>query len=270
MAYRFFCALFISLSVGCMATAAFADTPFVDTPFVDTPFADILETAGSIDNGGIENIESKSTTRDAINIADPSALKSSIPEDGDADTAHSASAIKSRAEQTSTSPTSQILTSSDSSTPAAPASRLAERLPASPQGVTPRSQLTTVMAGLMAIIVLILALAWLFKRFGQGGFLQNQHMRVVATLPLGTREKAILVEVGEQQLLLGVTPTSINTLHVLNEAVIPERDKRSLTSASSAEKTSDFGRKLMDILQQKPSEEQPSKASRSQNHHSKN
>ncbi|EIK45943.1 flagellar protein FliO [Cellvibrio sp. BR] len=97
---------------------------------------------------------------------------------------------------------------------------------------------------LFGIIVLIFAISWFVKRFGQGGFTQNQHIKIIATMPLGTRERIVLIEAGGQQLLLGITAAAINTLHVFNEPVVlPEREPG----------TSDFSRKLMTILQQKSS-----------------
>ncbi len=35
-------------------------------------------------------------------------------------------------------------------------------------------------------------------------------MRVIASLPVGYKEKLLVVKVGEQQLLLGVTPQQVN------------------------------------------------------------
>jgi flagellar protein FliO/FliZ len=42
-----------------------------------------------------------------------------------------------------------------------------------------------------------------------------EKMRVVGGLSLGIREKVILLQVGKKQLVLGVTPGRIDTLHVL-------------------------------------------------------
>jgi len=39
----------------------------------------------------------------------------------------------------------------------------------------------------------------------------------LGSLSLGTREKAVLIQVGEQQLLIGVTAQNISTLHTLSE-----------------------------------------------------
>jgi flagellar protein FliO/FliZ len=44
-------------------------------------------------------------------------------------------------------------------------------------------------------------------------------LRVVGGLALGTKERILLVEVGETQLLVGVTPGRLSTLHVLDKPV---------------------------------------------------
>lgn len=100
------------------------------------------------------------------------------------------------------------------------------------------SSLLNVFVGLLFILGLILALAWFVKRIGQGGITANNHLRIVASLPLGTRERLALVDVGGKQILLGLTPQNINTLHVFDEPVI---------DSASAE-PSEFALKLRSLL----------------------
>ena len=71
--------------------------------------------------------------------------------------------------------------------------------------------------------------------------MQNPVLKVVASMPLGTRERLMLVSVGDKQILLGVTATQISNLHVFDYPVVVD-DK---------EPGSDFSQKLMAILQQK-------------------
>lgn len=105
------------------------------------------------------------------------------------------------------------------------------------------SQLASLVGGLVLILVLIYGLSWFVKRFSQGGFMQNPIMKIVSAMPLGTRERLMLIEVGGKQLLLGVTATQINTLHVFDEPVVPTEKSQPVAS--------DFSQKLMAILQQK-------------------
>lgn len=119
-----------------------------------------------------------------------------------------------------------------------------------------------VIVGLMVVLLCIFALAWIVKRTGQGGFLANRQMKIVASLPLGTRERAVVLEVGGQQILLGITPQNINTLHVFDEAVViggkdteghlakvQARDGRS-TGAKFGE-VSDFSEKIKHFMQKR-------------------
>lgn len=104
--------------------------------------------------------------------------------------------------------------------------------------------LVNVTLALMGIIGLIFAISWFVKRFSQGAFSANPHIKILSAMPLGTRERIVLIEAGGQQLLLGITSTNINTLHVFESPVVVD---------SKTETPSDFSRKLMAILQQKPS-----------------
>ncbi len=104
------------------------------------------------------------------------------------------------------------------------------------------AQLLSVTLALVFIVALIFAVSWFIRRFGSGVFVQTGQMKIVAALPLGTRERLMLVDVAGKQLLLGVTATQINCLHEFAEPVI----------TGEAAGSSDFSRKLMAILQQKP------------------
>lgn len=105
--------------------------------------------------------------------------------------------------------------------------------------------LLSVTLALSLIVVLIVAVSWFIRRFSQGMFINSAQMKIIASLPLGTRERIMLVDVGGQQLLLGVTANQINTLHVFSEPI---------ASPTPAATVSDFSRKLMSVLQQKNSQ----------------
>ena len=42
---------------------------------------------------------------------------------------------------------------------------------------------------------------------------------ILADMPLGQKERAVLLKVGETQILLGVAPGRVNTLHVLTQPI---------------------------------------------------
>jgi len=106
------------------------------------------------------------------------------------------------------------------------------------------SHLLNVTLGLVGIVGLIFVLSAFVKRFGSGTFSTNSQLKILSSMPLGTRERIVLIDAGGQQLLLGITPTSINTLHVFADPIVMD---------NKAEVQSDFSQKLMAILQQKTS-----------------
>jgi len=72
---------------------------------------------------------------------------------------------------------------------------------------------------LLLVLALIVGLGWLLKRMPGSGFRPSAGLKLVASLPLGAKERVVVVEVGGQQLLLGVTAGGINALHRLDEAL---------------------------------------------------
>ena len=71
--------------------------------------------------------------------------------------------------------------------------------------------------GLIVVVALILGLAWILKKYGKLPNNNLVNMKVLGGLSLGTREKALLIEVENTRLLVGVTPGHIQTLYVLND-----------------------------------------------------
>lgn len=89
---------------------------------------------------------------------------------------------------------------------------------ARPEAISSGSGLK-VFFGLALVLGAIGALAWGFRRFGGPLGPRDGAMRVIAGLSLGARERAVLVQVGNRQILLGVAPGRVQTLHVLDTPV---------------------------------------------------
>lgn len=71
---------------------------------------------------------------------------------------------------------------------------------------------------LLLVIGLILGLAWLARRMpGMHRGAGTSHLKVVASVALGPRERAVVVDVGGTQLLLGVGNGGVRTLHTLEQ-----------------------------------------------------
>lgn len=73
--------------------------------------------------------------------------------------------------------------------------------------------------GLVIVIGAILATGILLRRVGRIASPIPGALRVLGGISVGARERVILVQVGDQQLLLGVAPGRVQALHVLPHPV---------------------------------------------------
>ena len=99
--------------------------------------------------------------------------------------------------------------------------------------------LVQLVLGLVFVIGLILVVAWVAKRV-MGVQQAGRHMRIITGLPLGTREKIVLVQVGKEQLLLGVAPGRVSLLSRFDEPV-----------AEISAEQGDFAQKVREALQRR-------------------
>jgi len=70
-----------------------------------------------------------------------------------------------------------------------------------------------VLAGLAAVLAVVLVLAALLRRVNLLKPAGGGRLKILETLPLGTREKLVLVEVDGEPLLIGLAPGRIEALH---------------------------------------------------------
>jgi flagellar protein FliO/FliZ len=82
--------------------------------------------------------------------------------------------------------------------------------------------LAQVTLSLLLVLAAVFAAAWVVRRMRGFGKFGNSSLRIVTEIAVGTKERAVLVQVGNQQLLLGVAPGRVTTLHVLAEPVSTE------------------------------------------------
>ncbi len=116
--------------------------------------------------------------------------------------------------------------------------------------------LLKLIVALGSVLIIFMLLAFLTKKFHRYGQSHNRNLSVLSTMSVGTRERLMLVQVGEAQLLLGVTPSRIDKLFVLDKP-LPGSDQ-SATDASSVDTTvdsasTDFRQKLNQFIGNKGS-----------------
>ena len=112
-------------------------------------------------------------------------------------------------------------------------------------GTEPMSQINGVAVSLAVVVGLIIVGAWLVRRSPLGGVARRSGaMSVVATLPLGPKERLVLVEALDRKFLLGVSPAGITALHHLDTEIT-----RSRAVAASSEQVSDSFRETIELAQ---------------------
>ncbi len=103
-----------------------------------------------------------------------------------------------------------------------------------------------VSLGLIVILLMIFSLAWFMKKIGYSSMTGQGQLKIIASLNLGQKEKIALIQVGKQQLLVGMTATQINTLHVLDEVLDETEIKQSGSTGNGA-----FASKFSELLKHK-------------------
>jgi flagellar protein FliO/FliZ len=80
-------------------------------------------------------------------------------------------------------------------------------------------QVLEVLLGLLAVLAVIGVLSWALRHVMRPGGAAGGLIQVVGSTSLGTRERVVLIQVGGEQVLVGVTPGRLQTLHVLDRPV---------------------------------------------------
>ncbi|OUR81418.1 flagellar biosynthetic protein FliO [Cycloclasticus sp. 46_120_T64] len=84
------------------------------------------------------------------------------------------------------------------------------------------ANLTQWTVGLLFVLLLIIAAAWLARRFSGFSVAQAGQLKVLSGVSLGGREKALLIRAGKQHILLGVSPGQVINLHTFAEGEIEQ------------------------------------------------
>lgn len=122
------------------------------------------------------------------------------------------------------------------------------------QEFTGMGQLLQVTLGLFAVLAMILATAWIVRRTGAVRGIAGGQLRVLGALSMGQRERVVLIQVGETQLLVGIAPGQVRTLHVLEKPIVSEGARASVAvtddeaSTSAADSVNAKGRKVKTAL----------------------
>ena len=91
----------------------------------------------------------------------------------------------------------------------------------------------SVTIALLVVLAAIFAVAWLARRVRGMGNRVGNAIDVLAEVPLGPKERAVLLKVGAEQILVGVAPGRVSSLHVLREPVEIAKGSAATPAATS-------------------------------------
>jgi len=80
------------------------------------------------------------------------------------------------------------------------------------------------VVGLFLVLILVFAIAWLLRRVGGVSLTGSGALKVIAGMSMGARDRVVLLQVGDEQLLVGISPGRIQTLHVLDNPIEIEQN----------------------------------------------
>ena len=100
--------------------------------------------------------------------------------------------------------------------------------------------------GLFVVVAIIFGMAWFMRRMGNMQGMAAGNLKVLGGVSVGQRERVVLLQAGDVQLLLGVAPGEVRTLHVMEEPIV-------INTNSKSSLTSGFAEKLQSAMKQRKS-----------------
>lgn len=92
---------------------------------------------------------------------------------------------------------------------------------------SPTGGLLQVLLGLIVVLGLMAALAWVLRRFNSAKGLGHADIRVIGGVSVGNRERVVVVEIADQWIVVGVAPgrvSAVATMQKQDVAIATESD----------------------------------------------
>ena len=114
-----------------------------------------------------------------------------------------------------------------------------EAVPAvSPSSLFTGDYLLQVIGSFVVVILLLISVLVLLRRFNGVSSQMSGNMRVISSVGVGQRERVVLLQVGVEQILIGVGPGNVRKIHAFDQPVVE-------TSPSNTPNFSDVWRVVM-------------------------
>ena len=114
-----------------------------------------------------------------------------------------------------------------------------EAVPAvSPSSLFTGDYLLQVIGSFVVVILLLIGVLVLLRRFNGVSSQMSGNMRVISSVGVGQRERVVLLQVGVEQILIGVGPGNVRKIQAFDQPVVE-------TSPSNTPNFSDVWRVVM-------------------------
>lgn len=91
---------------------------------------------------------------------------------------------------------------------------------AEPTSIVSGADVVSMIVSTLIVIAAIVGVGWLYSRSKFAVTGSRDVISIVSSKALGTKERLLLVEVADQQLLVGMTASQIQTLHIFDKPVV--------------------------------------------------
>ena len=96
-----------------------------------------------------------------------------------------------------------------------------EAVPAvSPSSLFTGDYLLQVIGSFVVVILLLIGVLVLLRRFNGVSSQMSGNMRVISSVGVGQRERVVLLQVGAEQILVGVGPGNVRKIHAFDQPVV--------------------------------------------------
>lgn len=83
---------------------------------------------------------------------------------------------------------------------------------ASATGTSTAGNLVQVTLGLLVVLALMAAAAWVLRRFNTAQGNNAAHIKIIGGVSVGNRERVMVIEIADQWIVVGVAPGRVNAL----------------------------------------------------------
>jgi flagellar protein FliO/FliZ len=86
-------------------------------------------------------------------------------------------------------------------------------------GASSTGGLLQVLVVLFLVLGLMVAAAWLLKKFNATGVASGSTIKIISGVAVGNRERIMVIEVADQWIVIGVTTSNINLLSTMPKQI---------------------------------------------------